>query len=92
VMMLCAIVILPIAVRLLTFGKKKKVVMSYMGGGNYGNDRAFVDAFGEKKKMYLANWYMEDYFGEKKLLKPSIVLATAGIIILMVLAIGGAVA
>ena len=92
VMMLCAIVILPIAVRFLTFGKKKKVVMSYMGGGNYGNDRAFVDAFGEKKKMYLANWYMEDYFGEKKLLKPSIVLATAGIIILMVLAIGGAVA
>lgn len=90
-MMLCAIAILPIAVRLLTFGKKKKIVMSYMGGGNYGNDRAFVDAFGEKKKMYLANWYMEDYFGEKKLLKPSLIFSTATIIILMVLAIGGAV-
>jgi ech hydrogenase subunit A len=90
-MMLCAIVILPIAVRLLTFGKKTKVVMSYMGGGNYGNDRAFVDAFGEKKQMYLANWYMEDYFGEKKILKPSLILASAAIIILMVIAIGGAV-
>jgi len=89
-MMLCMIVILPIAVRLLTFGKKKKVVMSYMGGGNAGNDRSFVDSFGDKKGMYLANWYMEDYFGEKKLLMPSLVLAAAAIIILMVIAIGGA--
>lgn len=89
-MMLCMIVILPIAVRLLTFGKKKKIVMSYMGGGNAGNDRSFVDSFGENKKMYLANWYMEDYFGEKKLLMPSLVLAAAAIIILMIIAIGGA--
>ncbi len=90
-MMLCMIVILPIAVRLLTFGKKKKIVMSYMGGGNAGNDRSFIDSFGETKKMYLANWYMEDYFGEKKLLKPSLALAAAAIIIMMVVAIGGAV-
>ncbi len=90
-MMLCAIVILPIAVRILTFGKDKKIVMSYMGGANYGNDRAFVNAFGEKNDMYLANWYMEDYFGEKKILKPSLILASAAIIILMVIAIGGAV-
>ena len=67
--MLCAIVILPIAVRFLTFGKKRKIVMSYMGGANAGNDRAFVDSYGKEKPMYLANWYMEEYFGEKKLLK-----------------------
>jgi ech hydrogenase subunit A len=90
-LMLCAIVILPIAVRVLTFGKKKKVVMSYMGGGNYGNDRAFTDSFGEKKQMYLANWYMEDYFGEKKLLNPSLIFSSAAIVILMIIAIGGAV-
>jgi ech hydrogenase subunit A len=90
-MMLCVIVIFPIAVRILTFGKEKKVVMSYMSGGNYGNDRSFVDSFGEKKKMYLANWYMEDYFGEKKILKPSLILASAAIVILLVMAIGGAI-
>ena len=89
-MMLCMIVILPIAVRLLTFGKKKKVVMSYMGGGNAGNDRSFVDSFGKVKPMYLANWYMEDYFGEKKLLNPSLILSSAAIIVMMVIAIGGA--
>ena len=40
--------------------------------------------------MYLANWYMKDYFGEKKLLKPSIMLSAATILVLMGIAIGGA--
>jgi NADH:ubiquinone oxidoreductase subunit 5 (chain L)/Multisubunit Na+/H+ antiporter, MnhA subunit len=87
IIMLCMILILPVAVRILTFGMEKKVVMSYMAGANYGNDRAFTDSFGEKKKMYLANWYMEDYFGEKKLLKPSLVISSAVIIILIAIAI-----
>ena len=90
-MMLCAIVVLPIAVRFLTFGKKNKIVMSYMGGGTTGDDRTFVDSFGEPKAMYLANWYLEDWFGEKKILKPSLIFSTAALIILMVIAIGGAV-
>ncbi len=89
--MLCAIVILPIAVRFLTFGKKRKIVMSYMGGANAGNDRAFVNSFGEQKPMYLAGWYMEEYFGEKKILKPSLILSTAALLVLMTIAIGGAV-
>lgn len=90
-MMLALIVILPIAVRLLTFGRKNQIVMSYMGGANWGNDRAFTDSFGDKKRMYLANWYMEDYFGEKKLLRPSLALSSAAIVILMIIVIGGAV-
>lgn len=88
-MMLFAIVILPIAVRFLTFGKKKKIVMSYMGGANAGDDRHFVDSFGEKSSVYFANWYMEDYFGEKKLLRPSILISSATILVLMGIIIGG---
>lgn len=88
--MLFAIVILPIAVRFLTFGKKQKIVMSYMGGANTGDDRHFVDSFGDNREIYLANWYMEDYFSEKKLLKPCTLLATAFILILMGIVIGGA--
>ena len=89
-MMLCAIVILPIAVRFLTFGKKNKMVKSYMGGANTGNDRTFTDSFGESKAMYLANWYMEDYFGEHKILKPAIILSSAALVTLLVIVIGGA--
>lgn len=89
-MMLCMIVILPIAVRLLTFGKKNKIVLAYMNGANEGDDRSFVNSFGGADKMYLANWYMDDYFGEHRLLKPSLILSTAAIIVLMIVAIGGA--
>jgi len=91
IMMLCLILILPVAVHLLTFGKKNKVVMSYMGGANAGDDRKFINSFGKEEKMYLSNWYMENYFGEKKILKPAIVLSAAVIIVMMIVAIGGAV-
>lgn len=90
IMMLCTILVLPIAVRILTLGKKNKIVMSYMGGANAGDDRNFTDSFGEEKHMYLANWYMPDYFAENKLLLPSLVLASGALIILMIMTIGGA--
>lgn len=88
-MMLFAIVIMPIGVRLLTFGKKPKIVMSYMGGANTGDDRNFTDSFGDKKNLYLANWYMEDYFGEKVLLRPSIWIALAILLVLSGIVVGG---
>lgn len=90
VMMLSTIVILPIAVRFLTFGKKQKIVLSYMGGANTGDDRNFTNSFGKNSSMYLANWYMEDWFGEKKILKPSLMLATGIILVLAGISIGGA--
>lgn len=86
--MLGAIVILPIAIRLLTFGKNK-IVPSYMAGVNTGDDRRFVDSYGEEKPIYLANWYMTDYFGEQKLLTPSIILSAGALIVFMCVAMGG---
>ncbi len=89
-MMLCGIVILPIAVRFLTFGKKNKIVHSYMGGANAGDDRHFIDSFGAQKPVYLANWYMEDLFGENKILRPSMMIAAAILVLMMAIVIGGA--
>ncbi len=88
-MMIFMIILLPILVRFLTLGKKNKIVMSYMGGANTGDDRSFITSMGEPKRMYLTNWYMEDWFGEKKLWKPSIILSTAAVIVLLVIVIGG---
>lgn len=90
-MMLCAILILPLAVRFLTFGKKNKLVPSYMGGVNTGDDRSFVDSFGNEKKIYLANWYLDEIFGEKKILRPALAISAAALVILLVVAIGGSV-
>ena len=88
--MLVAIVIVPVALRLLAFRKHSKQVSTYMGGANIGDDRNFTDSFGGEKPMYLANWYMEDYFGEKKLLRPSILIAVVLLAVFMIIAIGGA--
>ena len=88
--MLFAIMILPVAVRLLTFGKKQKVVMSYMSGANTGDDRNFVDSFGENRQMYLANWYLPEWFGEDKILLPSILIGAGLILTLMGVILGGA--
>ncbi len=90
-MMLCMIAVLPIVARLLAHTRRQKMVLSYMSGANAGDDRNFVNSFEQETKMYLAGWYMEDYFGEKRLWRPSLIVATAALVILMIIAIGGAV-
>lgn len=88
-LMMCMIVIIPIAARLLTLGKQNKPTLSYMAGVNAGDDVSFIDSFGEKKQIYLANWYFTDIFGEQKILKPCLGIAAAVIVILLVVSIGG---
>lgn len=89
--MLVIIILLPFAVRFLAFGKRDKLVGSYMGGANQGDDRYFVDSFGKRKAMYLSGWYMPEFFGEHILLKPVLAIAAAALILLLTIAIGGAV-
>jgi ech hydrogenase subunit A len=90
VCMLCMIMFLPIGIRLLTFDKTSKQKNAYMCGINSGDDRTFVDSFDENKKLYLSNWYMEDLFGEKKILIPSIILSAVVLVIMVTVGIGGA--
>lgn len=90
VIMLFMIIILPFGIRIFTFGKKPKIVASYMGGVNYGDDRDFIDSFGEKKKMYLSGWYMKNAFGEKRLLVPSEIISVAMLVAILIVSIGGA--
>lgn len=91
IMMLVLIALLPIAVRFLPISKNNKVVLSYMGGINRGDDRSFTDSFGNPKQMYLTNWYMGSLFGEHKILNLSLILSAAATVILMIVTIGGAV-
>jgi len=88
--MLCMIIILPFGIRILTFNKSSKQTTAYMCGINTGDDRSFEDSFGESKSMYLSNWYMEDLFGEKRLLLPSIIISTVTLVTMMMIGIGGA--
>jgi len=91
VMMICLLIVLPVVAKILTFGRKQKISSSYMSGINEGDNRKFVDAFGDPKQMYLSNWYITEWFGEKKILRASIVIAAAALVILLSVAIGGAI-
>lgn len=73
-MLLGMILLLPLGLRFLTRGKLTTV---YMAGINSGDNRHFQGAGGETKRMYLANWYMERYFGEQRLFKIAALTALA---------------
>ncbi len=87
-MMLIMIALMPVLAIFLIFNRKEKMTMSYMSGANAGDDRHFVDAYGGIRPSYLSNWYMEEMFGEKKILVPSLCVAAAFVVVLMILSIG----
>ncbi len=87
--MVAMIFIIPIGSRFLAIGKKSKMTMSYVAGVNAGDDRHYIDSFGKERALYMSNWYMTDYFGEDKLLAPSIVISAIIVVVMLVIVIGG---
>lgn len=81
-MLLAMILILPVGLSFLTRGGKLTSV--YMGGINSGDNRHFAGAGGEMKRMYLANWYMDRYFGEERLFKIAAMIAAALLIFALI--------
>lgn len=83
----------PFIVRLLTARRKKGEeadhVLTVMGGANYGDNRHFINATGDPVRVHMSNWYIDSLFGEKKLLRPSLIAAAIIITACMILAIGG---
>lgn len=50
------------------FGKtKKKIVPIYMAGVNMGDDLHYMGSMQQPVQQSLKNWYMEDFFGEKRM-------------------------
>ena len=86
-LMLLMIVLLPLGLRFLGV-RNMKISTVYMAGINAGDNRHFVDSFGNEKHMYLSNWYLENYFGEKKLMWPGIVAVIALLLGMMAYIVG----
>lgn len=64
--MMGMIVVLPLVLHFIS-AKDDRITSAYMGGVNAGDGRHFIDAQGNKKRMYLSNWYMPDIINEKKI-------------------------
>lgn len=86
-MMLIMIAFLPIGLRLFA-STNTKVTTVYMSGANVGDNRFFVDSFRQQKHIFLSNWYMEKYFGEKRLLNLSIWVGATLLVLMAVFIIG----
>ena len=89
-LMLVALVVVPVIGNM--FVKNVDVTQSneYMAGINTGDNKSFVDSFDGVKTLNVANWYFTDMVNEQKLLKAVIYIASAVIIIIGVIGIGGA--
>lgn len=61
----------------------------YINGVNAGDQMNYIDSAGEKRRFFLANWYMEDIFGERKLWIPSLIISIVIIVAYSVIAVGG---
>ncbi len=92
VVLLFCVFVIPLLVFLVTRRSHPHPVMSYVAGVNTGDSQHFVDSMGEEKEIQTTSWYMEDWFGEKKLMFPSLAISSFIIVLCMILLLGGVVA
>ncbi len=90
IVLLVGVFIVPTLNYFMTKNTKAKEVITYMGGANAGDNFNFVSSTGDAKEMHIANFYMEDIMGEKKLFTPALIVSTCIIIVYLIIVIGGA--
>lgn len=93
-LMLLLVATLPIAGVVVSRNRRgitEQNTRSYMSGINSGDDRHFLNAYGEAQPLYMSNWYMIDMIGELKIMKPCLAIAASIIVVMMIVIIGGAI-
>lgn len=89
---MCVMVAVIILLVIFFFGRtKKKIVPIYLSGVNEGDDLRFRGAMDTPRDFKLRNWYMEKYFGEKKMNIIGVVSTSVLIIFFLGILIGYAV-
>ena len=86
----CFIFVAPIMAFRYAETSKVRQLKSYMNGINVGNNKEFVDSMGEKKHLFMTNWYFAHDIGQRKLMRPCAFVTTAFLIVLLCMIIGGA--
>lgn len=88
--MLIAFFVVPAAAWISARHTKYRKVDRYINGVNAGDQMNYIDSMGDKKRFFLANWYLTDIFGEKKLWEPSVIVSILIVIAYMIISVGGA--
>lgn len=87
--MLSMLIILPISFIPIYKRDKRRIVPIYMAGENTGDNETFHGSIGVTRKVELRNWYMEGYFGVKKISLWSNLIAIGILCVGVILLVGG---
>lgn len=87
--MLVSIFIVPAVMFFVSRRSHRELVPIYMNGVNNGDNRFFINSFGGQDHLYLSNWYLRFEFGRRHLRIPSIIVASAVLVLGFCLVIGG---
>ena len=87
--MLSMLIVLPISFIPLYKNDNRRIVPIYMAGENTGDNTTFYGFAGEKQKVQLRNWYMENYFGKLPLALIGNLIAIGLLCLCIILLIGG---
>ena len=60
-----------------------------MNGVNAGNNMKFIDSFGEEKTLWMSNFYLHKWIGQRKLMAPGQFFAAAVLVVMLSMIIGG---
>ncbi|MBO6215337.1 MAG: NADH-quinone oxidoreductase subunit L [Lachnospiraceae bacterium] len=81
----------PVLAYIFSKNQQANVKLMYMNGINEGDNRRFTDSFGDSKTLWLSNYYFYKTIGQRKLMIPSQAFATATLIVMIIMIIGGAI-
>jgi ech hydrogenase subunit A len=87
--MLSMLIILPLSFIPFYKNDKRRKVAVYMSGENTGDNVTFHGSAGMTRKMELRNWYIDGYFGVKKLSLASDIISVCILVVGVILLIGG---
>ena len=86
---MCIMLAVVLLLVLLFFGKtNKKIVPIYMAGANMGDDRTYMGSMQTPTAQSLRNWYMNDYFAEKKMNVIGLVLTISILAVVFAMVVG----
>lgn len=83
VMMIGMILVIPTVLILIPRRHRSIIGTAYMGGCSTTEDLAFDNSLGQSKHVHVKSYYLEKFFGEKRLFPAGVVIST---ILIMVLA------